>query len=276
MTPEAEPFLVSNLRKRGSGVYACYRKIYRSLPSSARPFLPLPPSPEMDRISAARILARIGPDKEETVQALIAALDDSDSGVVAEAASALGRIPKQSPLVDRALIKAALHQEEFVQFAAVRSLHSVGGPSAAARLARAQAGKEVKPYLKYSAVPYESQDVAWKPLPALISDLERPNETQRLDALRALTVYGPDAIDALPSLFKLIQRYLMTPTGQWGPMDKETVTNCIIAIGSIGPAASNALPMLKGATAHRFISVKRTAESAIRKIESSTDAQKWP
>jgi HEAT repeat protein len=149
------------------------------------------------REQSAKSLGEYGPAAAPAVESLVAALRDEQDSVRIAAALALGKIGPDARSATPALV-AALEDP-------------MGSVTVAAALTLGQMGKSA--------------------IPALIEKLKDPRFQQL--AIRILSEMGPEAVDALPELTRLLRS-----------KDTALSREAILAVSAMGPAARQAVPEL--------------------------------
>lgn len=181
--------------------------------------------------SAADALGEIGPAAKESISHLARLLDTGHSQVDSSAAAALGKI---GPAAISALLEVFRESSS-----TYRSVHSY---SSSAKLNAFKALDEIGPKAKTA-------------LPVLIEALK--NKGTRDQAAMMLIRLGPAAKDAVPALIKWLRA--------------EPSASPIIVLGSIGPAASGAIPVLESIEKYNK-DLREIASEALADIKGTNKA----
>lgn len=217
------------------------------LPASIKSRLPAPIPALQLRHRAYAVLAELDPDSDEALEALLEGLKDTNQRIRLECARGLMRIPRPSPNVDSALIAASNDSDPFVRAQALATLSYVASNTEAHPRLVEKLGPTLPSPLASSAfgIPsshnISSDQLAWKSVGQLAKDLRRPNREYRYAATVALRERGPAAREALPDLIEsLNDTYFMVQMG------------AVKAIGQLGtkakPAAAALIRLLEQTT----------------------------
>jgi len=94
-------------------------------------------------------------------------------------------------------------------------------------------------------------------LPTLLTALDDGDNNVRAWSAQAIGGIGPDAVDAVPALIRLLKNY----------RDEGSRNSACIALRGIGPAAKEALPALDNALSDSSETVRAFARRAIESIQ---------
>jgi HEAT repeat protein len=242
------------------------------------------------RRCAAEALGQMGPDAEESVPALRAALKDCDWSIRAHAAMALGKIGPGAKEAVPDLIKTLRDKEILVRHSAATSLGEIGpearaavpalidafgergevqcaawalermGPAAKAAvpaLAKELRAENQNPLIRETvAATYCKLARGAEAVPLLLELLKHENKKIRADAVGALGEIGPEAKAAVPLLIESLR-------AKEEVVRRETAS----VLGRIGPEAKAAVPALLVALTDKDIPVRRRAADALRAID---------
>ncbi len=249
-----------------------------------------------ERLKAAEVLGRFGPDARSAIPNLADALKDQDEGVRKAAAESLQQIGSV-PLSQLAKIREALKdQSADVRIAVIGILSVMGreaveavpdlvaalkdsdrvvrhkaalalgqlGPIAKAAVPElAKALKDDSPDVRVAAAAglAKMQQAALPALKDIGEGLTDDNQDVRVSLLEAVRNIGPDAKDLVPALRKALQ-----------VRDKETRLGAIEALGSIGDPAKEAVSELVDLTEYKELraavtdTLVRIGKAAIPKL----------
>lgn len=199
-------------------------------------------SPDADmRRAAAKALAESGADAKPAVAALADALKDKDTYVRRFAAQALGEVGPDARSAVPALAGALKDDKKQVGEAAAEALGKLGGPGAVTPLMDAFKDK--------------SRDIA-----------------VRRKAVEAVGKLGDDAKPAVQVLADSLKEPGMgkgKAKGKAMEADRELRNEVVMALANLGPAAKDALPVLKGLDQRqRDRTFRKLVVEAIKKIEA--------
>jgi HEAT repeat protein len=202
-------------------------------------------SDEDVRKYAARALADIGP---ESVGALLEALKDRKSAPLA--AAALGEIRPPSESTLQTLIELLRGEDQDQRLAAQMALVKFGAASVPV-LTKALQEKELRndAALALGRIGAPAQAV----VPELVAGLKDPDKGYRVAAHHALVLMGRPAVPALAGAVK-------SP-------DDRVWYSAVVALGKIGPAASDAVPTLVECLKSDNQSLRVLAIGALVKID---------
>jgi HEAT repeat protein len=240
------------------------------------------------RLAAAWALQVLGPHASAAQGALVHALqEDGSSGVRAAAAGALGELGEAGRPAVPVLFEALGDPSEWVRHAAAEALsrqkltpHDVPALVAALRsddtYVRAFAawrlgnfreeGREAVPalaatleqpqtHVAVSAALARIGPAATEAVPALVSELARPDAGRRWRAARTLGRIGPGAADGVPALVTALD-----------DPNEGVRLRAAQALGRIGPDARSAAAALQVATGDRDAGVRRAAQEALDRL----------
>jgi HEAT repeat protein/Leucine-rich repeat (LRR) protein len=187
------------------------------------------------RISAALAVFQIDPPNQKALRELIRILEEDPEGTGAlEAVVALADVGPRGRDAVPALGKALRHEEYWVRAFAANDLGNIGGAEA---------------------------------VPFLIFACRDPSEMVRWSAVGALSNMGAAAAPAVPALIQLLET--VDADEEWlDPYPIDVVT--IEALGTIGPAAASAIPVLEEASQSKEQYVREAAVAALEKIRPAS------
>jgi HEAT repeat protein len=228
------------------------------------------------RWNAATVLGDMGPVAAPALTALEWALHDRDDGVQMHAARALGNVGAAADRVVPALIslfrehssRRVQTQGERLHLVVHAALHSFG-VAAVPHLTKAIAEDGDDFRLRILSVLGHLGHLAAPALPALVGLLGHDNPAMRRRAAFVVGQIGPDAETVAPSLQKLLAdadptvrvaaAQALWRIGSWSDSAWKILMNAVIedrtpaaarinaiaALGGLGPAASEAVPVLR-------------------------------
>lgn len=250
-----------------------------------------------ERLKAAEVLGRYGPDARSAIPDLAGALRDQDEGVrkaAAEALQQIGSVPLsqlakvREALKDQSaevriavigilsvmgreaveavpdLVAALKDTDKVVRHKAALALGQLGPIAKAAVPELAKALKDESPDVRVAAAAglAKMQQAAQPALKEIGAGLTDDNQDVRVSLLEAVKNIGPDAKDLVPELRKALQ-----------VRDKETRLGAIEALGSIGDPAKEAVSELVDLTEYKELraavtdTLVRIGKSAIPKLK---------
>jgi HEAT repeat protein/beta-lactamase regulating signal transducer with metallopeptidase domain len=191
---------------------------------------------------------------------LFAALRDRDSYVRCDAVNALATIKPRPKGYLPALLERLKDEDTRVRNAAVASVGNLGPAARAAVPALIDIVDNDVPPLRVSAlqaltlIKAEAKDL----LPALTRAVQEPKRDVEMHAVLALAELGPSAAGAVPALTAALVRHLKV-------RDFNGVAEIVEALGRIGPAARDAVPLLK--QIEHFGELRPVVSKALKEIE---------
>jgi beta-lactamase regulating signal transducer with metallopeptidase domain/HEAT repeat protein len=174
------------------------------------------------------------------VTELFAALRDSDSYVRCDAVNALGAVKPRPKGYMPALLDRLKDEDTRVRNAAVANVGNLGPAARAAVPALIDIFDNDTPPLRVSAlqaltaIKPDTKDI----LPALSRAVQEPKRGMEMHAVAALAELGPGAAGAVPVLTAALVRHLKE-------RDFNGAQEILNALGRMGPAAREALPLLR-------------------------------
>lgn len=206
------------------------------------------------RVTAADLLAEMGPAAADAIPALINALSDPDAAVRSRAAEALGVVgPGNAQVV--AALTAQLKTPE--ARSAARGLARCGAAALAASDALIALLENADPDIRWNALRTLGKIRATASIPKVVVMLNDPDDQVREHAAEALGDMGPAASTTVPALMAALQDKYM-----------KVRRDAARSLGQIGPAAQAALPALKAlAKDDPEEMVRQEAAGAIKRLE---------
>lgn len=209
------------------------------------------------RWKAAEILAKLGPDANESGSALVAALRDPDPHVQAVCASALAKVGVPADIAVPLLGELLKSGDAVVVARALSQYKAAASPA----------------------------------LPALVELLQDESRSveARWNAARTIGKIGPEAVSAVPALMKFLKdkdgtlrEHCAEAIGDIGPgVGPEAITalipvlsdpvtrvrrDAVRSLGYIGPAAREAVPEIKKLVEDKEEMVREAARAALKKV----------
>jgi len=259
LADESEPAMEAIRSMGPEGINALIRA-FRTVPANFSQGQRLP-QPWSVHQNAADALRKLGPDSRPAVPVMIEYLRASDPIIRHEAADILGTIGDASQAVIDALIREL--EDDDNAYYAMKSLARLGETNIGIIQQLAAKAKGPNPKAAYwSTVSLSELGSASSPaLSDLIECVRRgPNvlpDDQRQAAVQAIALCGTNAVKAVPALTDALRD------------SQEWTRKCIyIALGRIGPSASDALPSLQTAlTNETYLSARTDIARALWRID---------
>jgi HEAT repeat protein len=213
----------------------------------------------------AAALAAIGPPAKAAVPELVKLFDHKDPMTRLNAAEAAARIdPAQTDRavgVILAVLKDPKNKADMLRESGAEALRRIGPGAKAAVPALLEMLQDDGPFHAEVAVTAVALDpVAGKPAVEWVrARLAKEDDEDHYDVVNALETVGPNGKSMLPELTALLKSK--------APYIR---VHAAVAVGSVGPAASEALPALRGLLANEKSPVnRRKIEGAIKKVEGN-------
>ena len=217
---------------------------------------------------AANDIVDLGNEAYDAIPFLAEMVADPDAPNRIVAAETLGLLEAGTPAAVNALGEAALDPDEAMRHAALRALSQIGLPAEAVlpaileQLATGDAKSRQLAARTLGSIEYleiEAED-------ALVAALEDPEPAVQAAALAALVQSGAELPEG--SIAKL--------TGFLTSLDTDARADTILALGQLGPQASEAFPAIEKALSDESSEIRHNAAWALGQVAEEQEARAVP
>lgn len=216
---------------------------------------------EQQRLEAIQILGEMEPS-QNTIAALVAALEDGNAAIRRGALRALGRMGLQAKSAIPQLVRALEDPEPDIRSGAAYTLSAIGSEAKVAVPALIRALDDPRESVRVSAA--SALGKVGSPeqgIPALMKALRDPAEGVRLSAVSALGGFGAAAKPAVPALIATLNEG-----------NGNLASFAAVALGRIGSAADEAIPALIAALKYPDRDVRLNAAIALGRMGTHAQA----